>query len=50
MSDNKQLVSDIDHSLYDFKDIENEQDFYRMKEGLDKETVLRVSEEKNDPE
>ena len=24
MSDNKQIVADIDHSLYDFKDIENE--------------------------
>ncbi len=50
MSDNKQVVADIDHSLYDFKDIENENDFYRMKEGLNKETVLQVSEEKNDPE
>ena len=50
MSDNKQIVADIDHSLYDFKDIENEKDFYRMEEGLTEETVLKVSEEKNDPE
>ncbi len=50
MSDNKQVVADIDHSLYDFKDIEDEKDFYRMEEGLTKETVLKVSEEKNDPE
>ena len=48
--DNKQMVADIDHSLYDFKDIENEQDFYRMQEGLTEETVLKVSEEKDDPE
>ena len=50
MSDNKQVVADIDHSLYDFKDVENEKDFYRMEEGLTEETVLKVSEEKNDPE
>ena len=46
MADNKQVVADIDRSLYDFKDIENEKDFYRMEEGLTKETVLKVSEEK----
>ena len=50
MADNKQVVADIDRSLYDFKDIENEKDFYRMEEGITKETVLKVSEEKNDPE
>ncbi|MBQ7425086.1 MAG: Fe-S cluster assembly protein SufB, partial [Lachnospiraceae bacterium] len=50
MSDNKMAVADINHSLYDFKDIENEQDFYRMEEGLSRETVLKVSEEKNDPD
>jgi Fe-S cluster assembly protein SufB len=47
---NKQVVADIDRSLYDFKDVENEKDFYRMAEGLTEETVLKVSEEKNDPE
>jgi len=50
MSDNKQVVADIDHSMYDFKDVENERDFYRLQEGLTEETVLKVSEEKNDPE
>lgn len=50
MSDNKQVVADIDHSMYDFKDVENDKDFYRLQEGLTEETVLRVSEEKNDPE
>ncbi len=50
MSDNKQLVADINHNIYDFKDVEDEKNFYRMEEGLTKETVLKVSEEKNDPE
>ena len=50
MSDNKQKVVEIDRSAYEFKDIETEKDFYRMQEGLDEETVLKVSAEKNDPE
>ena len=29
MSDNKQIVADIDRSLYDFKDVEDEKDFMR---------------------
>ena len=49
-TNNKQVVADIDRSLYDFKDVESEKDFYRMAEGLTEETVLKVSEEKNDPE
>ena len=50
MSENKQKVVEIDRSAYEFKDIETEKDFYRMQEGLDEETVLKVSAEKNDPE
>ena len=50
MSDNKQKVVEIDRSAYEFKDIETEKDFYRMEEGLDEETVLKVSAEKHDPE
>ena len=50
MSDNKQKVVEIDRSAYEFKDIETEKDFYRMEEGLDEETVLKVSAEKNDPD
>lgn len=46
----KQTVADIDRSLYDFKDVEKESDFYRIEEGLTKDIVLQVSEEKNDPE
>ena len=38
MSDNKQVVADIDHSMYDFKDVENDKDFYRLQEGLTEET------------
>ena len=50
MSENQQQVVEIDRSAYEFKDIETEKDFYRMEEGLDEETVLKVSAEKNDPE
>ena len=50
MSENKKTVVEIDRSAYDFKDIENEKEFYRLKEGLTEETVLKVSEEKNDPD
>ncbi len=44
---NEQDVRDIDRSLYDFKD--DESDFYRIREGLTRETVLQISEEKHDP-
>ena len=50
MSDNKQIVVDIDRSAYDFKDEETSKDFYRMEEGLTAETVINISKEKNDPE
>ncbi|MCR5650927.1 MAG: Fe-S cluster assembly protein SufB [Lachnospiraceae bacterium] len=41
-------VDDIDRSIYDFKD--SEEGFYRIKEGLTKEIVEKISEEKHDPE
>lgn len=44
----KNEVTEVSRSLYDFKD--DEADFYRIQEGLTEETVLRISEEKNDPE
>ncbi len=44
----KTLVEDIDRSLYDFRYEEN--DAYKVNEGLTKEIVLQISEEKNDPE
>ena len=41
-------VTDIDRSIYDIRDEEN--NAYRINAGLTKETVLRISEEKNDPD
>ncbi len=50
MSENKSAVVDIDRSVYDIKDVENEQDFYREEAGLTADIVERVSKEKDDPE
>ncbi len=50
MADTKAAVVDIDRSVYDIKDQENEQEFYREQEGLTAEIVAHISEEKNDPE
>ena len=51
MSDEKKALREQDSQrLYDFKNEETEQDFFREKEGLTKETVLRVSDEKRDPQ
>ncbi len=44
----KTMVEDIDRSLYDFR--YDEDDAYKVNEGLTKEIVLQISEEKNDPE
>ena len=41
-------VNDIDRSAYDFKD--SEEGFYRIKEGLTRQIVEQISEEKHDPE
>ncbi len=41
-------VNDIDRSIYDFKD--SEEGFYKIKEGLTKEIVSKISDEKHDPE
>ena len=50
MSDEKKALREQDSQrLYDFKNEETERDYFREKEGLTKETVLRVSEEKRDP-
>lgn len=46
----KAAVSDIDRSLYDFRYEENDRDFYKIRAGLDDSIVLRLSEEKKDPE
>ncbi len=46
----KTEVKDIDHSLYDFRYEESEKDFYRMESGLTPDIVMKLSEEKGDPE
>jgi Fe-S cluster assembly protein SufB len=50
MAEEKTQVADINQSLYDFRYDENDNDFYKVRKGLDEEVVLRISEEKNDPE
>lgn len=40
-------VDDIDRSVYDIKDKEN--DAYKVKAGLTPEIVEKISKEKNDP-
>ena len=40
----------MEREAYDFVDEESEENFYRFKEGLTEEIVLKLSEEKNDPE
>ncbi|WP_026495481.1 Fe-S cluster assembly protein SufB [Butyrivibrio sp. WCD3002] len=50
MAENNKTVVDIDRSVYDIKDVENEQDFYRMEDGFTEDIVRKISEEKHDPE
>jgi len=44
----KSQVADIDRSIYDIKDKEN--DAYRMEDGLTPEIIEKLSKEKGDPE
>ena len=44
----KQNIQEVDRSLYDFKDDESK-GFFRMKEGLTRDIVEQISEEKHDP-
>lgn len=46
----KTYVDDVPRDLYDFKDEEKEQDFYRVDNGLTPAIVDQISKEKNDPE
>ncbi len=50
MSEEKTQVTDIDRSLYDFRYEEKDKDFFKVRKGLDESIVLRISEEKKDPE
>ena len=50
MNDEKTLVGDINHSFYDFRYEENENDYYRIENGLTADIVKKLSKEKVDPE
>ena len=50
MNDEKTLVGDINHSFYDFRYEENENDYYRIENGLTADIVKKLSKEKDDPE
>ncbi|MCR5802488.1 MAG: Fe-S cluster assembly protein SufB [Lachnospiraceae bacterium] len=47
-AENKTYVDDINRSVYDIKD--EEKDAYRIDGGLTEDIVLKISEEKHDPE
>ncbi len=44
------LTDDFEREIYDFRDEENEADFFRMREGLTEDIVREISAEKNDPQ
>ena len=44
------LLEDVERGLYDFKDEEREEDFFKVDEGLTEEIVREISETKHDPE
>lgn len=44
------LLDDVDRELYDFKDEERDEDFYKVDEGLTPDIIREISDEKNDPD
>ena len=44
------LLEGTQRDLYDFKDEEREEDFYRIEAGLTEEIVREISKEKHDPD
>jgi Fe-S cluster assembly protein SufB len=44
------LLDEAERALYDFRDEESEEHFYRMEEGLTPEIVRQISREKHDPD
>ena len=48
MSEEKTYVEDINRSVYDV--VDEEKDAFRLEEGLNEDTIRRISEEKDDPE
>lgn len=50
MSNEKTKVNEIDRSLYDFRYEEKDEEFYRIRAGLDDSIVEKLSADKEDPE
>ncbi|MBQ0039715.1 MAG: Fe-S cluster assembly protein SufB [Treponema sp.] len=50
MSNEKTKVNEIDRSLYDFRYEEKDEEFYKIRAGLDDSIVEKLSEDKEDPE
>ncbi len=44
------LLADVERGLYDFKDEERDEDFYKVDEGLNEDIVRQISKEKHDPD
>ncbi|MCR5249591.1 MAG: Fe-S cluster assembly protein SufB [Lachnospiraceae bacterium] len=45
-----ELLADVERGLYDFREEEKDEDFFRVDEGLTEDIVRQISKEKNDPE
>ena len=43
------ILQDVERGLYDFKDEEREEDFFKVDEGLTPDIVREISEAKHDP-
>ena len=43
-------AAEEERALYDFKDEERDEDFYKVDEGLTEDIVRQISREKNDPD
>ena len=42
-------VKDLDQSIYNFSYEEKDEDFFKVRKGLDESIIERISKEKNDP-
>lgn len=49
MADETKEIVDINRQIYDIKDVENAEDFYRIEDGLTEDIVRQISEDKGDP-
>ena len=48
--DNGIFLNDVNRDLYDFREEEREEDFFKVDEGLTEEIVREISAAKHDPE